>query len=174
MDLRPEAFSDVPRKGLPLFGIFGRRQAAPGDSAFHLFDSLGSDGPLAWRGLATGSARGPDRRTPIDRTTPMTDAPMTDTPMTDAPPTCSHCGCRLKKWRVPEGSSWSEEFFFVCFNDDCSYYREGWNWMKEQYSQHASYRYMINPTNSASSSIPVWSDSATREMIEEDTEGGSR
>ena len=57
----------------------------------------------------------------------------------------------LKKWLVPEGASWDEEFFFVCFNDDCSYYQEGWDWMKEQYSQEASYRYMINPTTGASS-----------------------
>ena len=88
--------------------------------------------------------------------------------------TCPHCGNRLKKWLVPEGSSWSEEFFFVCFNNDCSYYKEGWVWMKEQYSQQASYRYTINPTTGGSSSIPVWSDSATREMIVEDAEGDSQ
>ncbi len=91
--------------------------------------------------------------------------------MADTPRTCPHCGSRLKKWLVPEGATWSEEFFFVCFNDDCSYYREGWDWMKEQYNQHASYRYMINPATGASSSIPVWSDSATREMIVEENKG---
>ncbi len=85
--------------------------------------------------------------------------------------TCSHCGSRLKKWLVPVDSSWNEEFFFVCFNDDCSYYRRGWEWMKQQYSQQASYRFMINPATGSSSQIPVWSDSATREMIVEDTEG---
>ena len=163
MHLRPRALSNDPRMGLPLFWIFGRRQAVPGGPAFHLYDSLGSDGPLEWCGLATCIAQAGPRT--VDRP---------DIPMTDTPPTCPHCGCRLKKWRVPEGSSWCEEFFFVCFNDDCAYYREGWNWMQEQYSQNASYRYMINPTTSASSLIPVWSDSATREMIEENAEGGDR
>jgi hypothetical protein len=67
-------------------------------------------------------------------------------------PTCPHCGHHLKKWLVPDGASWTEEYLFVCFNDDCSYYREGWEWMEQQYSQHAS-------------------DSATREMIVEDDEG---
>ena len=90
--------------------------------------------------------------------------------MADVPETCRHCGSRLKKWRVPVDASWSEEYFLVCFNDDCPYYKAGWEWMKEEYSQHASYRYMINPTTGASSPLPVWSDSATREMIVEDDE----
>jgi hypothetical protein len=75
---------------------------------------------------------------------------------------------------VPEDASWNEEYFFVCFNDDCSYYKEGWDWMKEQYNQHASYRYMINPTTGTSSLLPVWSEMAMREMIVEDDEGGER
>lgn len=94
--------------------------------------------------------------------------------MVDIPRTCPHCGSRLSKWLVPEGASWNEEFFFVCFNDDCSYYKEAWVWMKEQYNQHASCRFMINPTTGTSSMIPVWSDSATREMIVEDAEGGDQ
>ena len=91
--------------------------------------------------------------------------------MADVPPTCSHCGSRLKKWHVPEGATWSEEFFFVCFNDDCSYYKKGWDWMKEQYNQVASYRYMINPVTGGSSPLPVWSPSAMRDMIADDDEG---
>lgn len=93
--------------------------------------------------------------------------------MADTPRTCPHCESRLKKWLVPDEASWSEEFFYVCFNDDCPYYKSGWAWMKEQYNQEASYRYMVNPTTGAASMIPVWSDSATREMIvEESGEGG--
>ena len=91
--------------------------------------------------------------------------------MADIPRNCSYCGSRLKKWRVPDDASWDEAFFFVCFNDECSYYKNGWKWMKEQYNQKASYRFMINPTNGATSMIPVWSDSATREMIVEEAGG---
>jgi DNA-directed RNA polymerase subunit RPC12/RpoP len=91
--------------------------------------------------------------------------------MAETSRTCPHCGHRLQKWLVPDGATWTEEFLLVCFNDDCSYYREGWEWMEQQYSQHASYRYMVNPTTGTSSMIPVWSDSATREMIVEDDEG---
>ena len=88
--------------------------------------------------------------------------------MAEAPENCPHCGSELEKWLVPEEATWPEEFFWVCFNDDCSYYRNGWVWMKEQYNQHASYRYTVNPRTGTSLQIPVWSDSATREMIVED------
>lgn len=84
---------------------------------------------------------------------------------------CPHCGHRLKKWTVPDGATWIEDFLLVCFNDDCSYYREGWEWMEQRFGQHASFRFMVNPTTGASSMIPVWSDSATREMIVEEDEG---
>jgi hypothetical protein len=90
--------------------------------------------------------------------------------MVDIPKNCAHCGSRLKKWRVPEDATWNEEHFWVCFNDDCPYYKRGWKWMKEHYNQHASYRYAVNPTNGSTMMIPVWSDAATREMIEENDE----
>ncbi len=91
--------------------------------------------------------------------------------MTEIPRTCPHCDQSLKKWRVPEEASWEEEFFLVCFNNDCSYYREGWVWMKEQYNQHVSYRHMINPVTGASSMLPVWSESAMTEMIVKEQQG---
>jgi len=88
--------------------------------------------------------------------------------MPESRPTCPHCGDRLKKWLVPVEASWEEGFFFVCFNNDCAYYRKGWEWMKEQYSQTGSYRFTLNPATGAETMIPVWSDVATREMIVED------
>jgi hypothetical protein len=84
---------------------------------------------------------------------------------------CRHCGSHLKKWRVPEDATWSEEFFFVCFNDECPYYQQGWAWMKQRYNQHASYRHAVNPSTGASLPLPVWSASAIREMIVDDSEG---
>ena len=88
-------------------------------------------------------------------------------------PTCRHCAAPLKKWLVPDGSSWSEEFFYVCFNDECPYYRDGWAWMLDQFGQHASYRYAVNPSSGASLMIPVWSATATRELIVETDEGAA-
>lgn len=93
--------------------------------------------------------------------------------MAPASHVCPHCGSRLRKWRVPEGASWDEEIFFVCFNDQCRYFRDGWAWMKAQYGREASYRYMLNPATGAAAPLPVWSDTATKEMIVDDNEGGT-
>jgi hypothetical protein len=82
--------------------------------------------------------------------------------------TCPHCEERLKKWLVPDGASWEAEYFLVCFNDRCSYYTDGWKWMREQYAQEASYRYAYNPSQDTSLMIPVWSAQATRGNIIED------
>jgi hypothetical protein len=94
--------------------------------------------------------------------------------MATATPACPHCGSRLRKWRVPNGATWSEEFFFVCFDDACPYYRDGWEWMKQEFNQVASYRYALNPRTGAPLPIPVWSDAATREMIVPEEEGSNQ
>jgi hypothetical protein len=94
--------------------------------------------------------------------------------MNDFARNCPHCETRLSKWRVPDEASWNDEFFFVCFNNDCSYYKDGWTWMEQQFKQKASYRYAVNPNTGASSPLPVWSDSATREMIVDETEGNEK
>ena len=91
--------------------------------------------------------------------------------MSDQLRTCPHCASRLRKWNVPEGAAWEEEYFYVCFNDECPYFQEGWEWMKSQYNQRASYRYMINPATGGSSPLPVWSQTAMRDMIADDDEG---
>lgn len=92
--------------------------------------------------------------------------------MSDEQATCPHCGDELNKWAVPEGASWNDEFFLVCFNNDCPYYVRGWKWMKEQYNQKGSYRYALNPNTGGSLMIPVWDEEATRQMIVDDSGGG--
>jgi hypothetical protein len=73
---------------------------------------------------------------------------------------------------VPVDASWTEDFFLVCFDDACPYYIKGWEWMKEQFHQKTSYRFMISPTTGAASPLPVWSPEAMRDLIVEDDEGG--
>jgi hypothetical protein len=80
-------------------------------------------------------------------------------------PVCPHCNQEMKKWLCPPESSWGVEFQFVCFNDDCSYFLGGWEWMNEKYNQNVSYRYRYNPFNKESGPIPVWSKEALRDSI---------
>jgi len=79
--------------------------------------------------------------------------------------TCPHCNQPLKKWRCPPESSWNVEYQYVCFNDECSYYVNGWEWMKEKYNQKVSYRYRLNPFNNEEGPLPVWSKDALKDAI---------
>ena len=86
---------------------------------------------------------------------------------------CPHCDQKLHPFELPDNTGWQSDFHLACFNDDCPYYRRGWDWMMEQYKQKASYRFAVNPNSGATLMIPVWSDEATREMIVEADEGSN-
>jgi hypothetical protein len=81
---------------------------------------------------------------------------------------CPHCGVKMKKWRVPSMSTWSAEYFYVCFNDDCSYYRSGWKHMHETTQVACSYRHRYDPETGACGPLPVWAPDAGKDAIMED------
>ncbi|MFH1132282.1 MAG: hypothetical protein V1754_13170 [Pseudomonadota bacterium] len=78
---------------------------------------------------------------------------------------CPHCGGSLQAFEVPEAGGWDLPFQLACFNDECPYYRDGWNWMWEQYQVKASYRYRVNPKTNTASPIAVWSKTALLDRI---------
>jgi hypothetical protein len=78
---------------------------------------------------------------------------------------CPYCGTRMKKWRTPPSSTWTSEYQFVCFNDACPYFVQGWQWMMEQMQVKASYRHRYNPENGSSGPLPVWSYEALKNEI---------
>ena len=80
-------------------------------------------------------------------------------------PCCPHCGVRMQKWKVPDTSTWNEMFHWVCFNDECSYYVQGWKWMAEKYNQKVSYRHRMNPGDGTCGPLPVWSPEAHKDFI---------
>jgi len=87
------------------------------------------------------------------------------------PETCPHCGERLLKWANPDGTTWGEGHQLVCFNDECSYYRNGWKHMMENFNTKASYRFRCNPATGAVGPLPVWSSTALKHLIIEDSAG---
>ncbi|RZB29856.1 MAG: hypothetical protein SRB1_02136 [Desulfobacteraceae bacterium Eth-SRB1] len=76
-------------------------------------------------------------------------------------PKCPHCGQEMSIWDVPsipmgDGLGWGEPFLFVCFNDECSLYTQGWDKVQEDYGHTASYRCMCYPSSGKFECMPVF------------------
>ena len=78
---------------------------------------------------------------------------------------CPYCNHKMKKWRTPPLSTWSAEYFYVCFNDECSYYVEGWKHMQKSTEVACSYRHRYDPDSGSSGPLPVWSPDAGKNQI---------
>jgi len=77
-------------------------------------------------------------------------------------PKCPHCGVEMSLWEVPpinysDGLGWGVPYLYVCFNDECPLYLEGWDNLKENYAHHASYRCMCYPGTEQYECMPVFS-----------------
>ena len=77
-------------------------------------------------------------------------------------PKCPHCNKEMNLWEVPQftfsdGLGWGVPFLFLCFNDDCSLYRQGWDHIEENYAHKASYRCMNYPGTEKFELMPVFS-----------------
>ena len=85
-------------------------------------------------------------------------------------PSCPHCEEEMNLWEVPpitvgDGLGWGTPYLFLCFNDDCPLYRQGWGHMKETYAHTASYRCMNYPGTQQFELIPVFSNQGGRAQI---------
>ena len=79
---------------------------------------------------------------------------------------CEHCGAELQPVLMPDAGGWGQDPHWVCFNDHCTYFLEGWSWMWERYRVRASYRFrIVDSVNETVSPLPVWSKSALRNLI---------
>ncbi len=78
---------------------------------------------------------------------------------------CPHCNEAMKKWAAPADSTWGNVTQLVCFNDECPYYKKGWEQMMQNYNVRASYRWRYNPSNGESGPLPIWSSRALRADI---------
>jgi hypothetical protein len=60
---------------------------------------------------------------------------------------CPYCEQPLTRWEVPEDPfcEWPNEFVYVCFNDECSYFVDGFEAMGRQGNVGFSYRLMYDP-----------------------------
>ena len=85
-------------------------------------------------------------------------------------PRCPHCGEEMNLWEVPpvnvgDGLGWGTPYLYICFNDNCSCYQQGWDHMKETYAQTASYRSINYPGTETFEIIPVFSSMGGRGQV---------
>jgi len=85
-------------------------------------------------------------------------------------PYCPHCKQMMNIWETPEinvgdGLGWGTPYLFLCFNDDCSLYKEGWDHLQENYAHTASYRCMNYPGTKQFEVIPVFSPMGAKGQI---------
>ncbi len=80
-------------------------------------------------------------------------------------PKCKHCDQTMVKLEMPREAAYDSPFFWICFNDVCTYYAEGWEWMHQKYQVKSSYRHRIDPETGNEAPFPVWSKDAMRDRI---------
>ncbi|SDP16853.1 zinc ribbon domain-containing protein [Desulforhopalus singaporensis] len=73
---------------------------------------------------------------------------------------CPHCKqqlscCEAPPIHVGDGLGWGSEVLFICLNDNCSVFLDGWEKIETQYGHHASYRYMELPNSKESNYMMV-------------------
>ena len=79
--------------------------------------------------------------------------------------TCPYCKekmscCEAPPIHIGDGLGWGSEILFICLNDLCSLFVEGWKNSEEKYCHHASYRYMELPGSKESNLMMVASKDA--------------
>jgi hypothetical protein len=75
---------------------------------------------------------------------------------------CPHCQteltlCNAPPMHVGDGLGWGSEFLFICLNDECPLFVNGWNFIENQYGHIGSYRHMEMPDSQENYSMMVGS-----------------
>ncbi len=78
---------------------------------------------------------------------------------------CPYCKkqmscCEAPPIHIGDGLGWGSEVLFICLNDTCSLFADGWEMIEEKYGHHASYRYMELPGSKESNIMMVASKDA--------------
>jgi len=86
-------------------------------------------------------------------------------------PKCPYCGNTMSIWEVPQfsfedGLGWGTPYLFVCFNNQCPMYEQGWATIRRNYGRHASYRCICYPGSNTYACMATFSpNGATGQII---------
>ena len=83
---------------------------------------------------------------------------------------CPYCNSKLSCCTAPpihvgDGLGWGSEILFICLNDECKLFVNGWQHTEEQYGHVASFRYMITPGSKSGTPMTVYSRDAFTDSI---------
>jgi len=83
---------------------------------------------------------------------------------------CPHCDQKLSCCEAPpihigDGLGWGSDVLFICLNDSCSVFLNGWAKIEEQYGHHASYRYMELPDSKEKNYMMVANSDAFKACV---------
>lgn len=90
-------------------------------------------------------------------------------------PECPHCNKEMTLWEVPpinfsDGLGWGSPYLFVCFNDECPSYKQGWDHLARTTEFSASYRCIQEPGADNYNYMPVFSPIGAKGQILDDAE----
>jgi len=85
-------------------------------------------------------------------------------------PVCPHCSnelscCEAPPIHVGDGLGWGSEVLYICLNDECSLFLNGWKQIEEKYGHSSSYRYMQLPGSKEANVMMVGSEDAFKGSI---------
>ena len=85
-------------------------------------------------------------------------------------PDCPHCKQKLSCCEAPpihigDGLGWGSEILYICLNDGCSVFLNGWDQIEEKFGHHASYRYMQLPDSNESNVMMVGNADAFKASV---------
>jgi len=71
-------------------------------------------------------------------------------------PTCPHCKAEMEQLDS-RYLDWDSPYLWVCYNDECTLFKKGWEHMMESVGQLVSYRFMIHPQSGQAGVLPAFS-----------------
>ncbi|KJR98091.1 MAG: hypothetical protein VR65_21530 [Desulfobulbaceae bacterium BRH_c16a] len=83
---------------------------------------------------------------------------------------CPHCKekmscCEAPPIHVGDGLGWGSDVLFICLNDRCPLFLNGWDQIERQYGHHASYRYMELPDSKEGNFMMVGNSDAFKGCV---------
>jgi len=85
-------------------------------------------------------------------------------------PDCPHCSqtmscCEAPPVHVGDGLGWGSEVLYICLNDFCPLFLNGWEQIEAKYGHHSSYRYMRLPDSNESNVMMVGNSDAFKGSV---------